>query len=94
MLSFNHSLKRSTMVAPRVYNSASSMGRLFSTTPTLVAPSNLRPTLCVRSVFHNPSRSIAITAMPCGPDFATRHPPPAPGADFNVVMVGAGVSLI
>lgn len=39
------------------------------------------------------TRQIAITAMPCVA-FNTAHSaaPPAPGADFNVLMIGAGVS--
>ena len=33
-----------------------------------------------------------MTAMAPGAMFS--HPPPEPGADFNVVMVGAGVSCV
>lgn len=36
-------------------------------------------------------RGIAVTAT--APDAMFRQPPPEPGADFNVVMIGAGVSL-
>ena len=40
----------------------------------------------------NSLRCIATTALAPGAMFS--HPPPEPGADFNVVMVGAGVSLL
>ena len=38
------------------------------------------------------SISTAPTAMAPGP--MSSQPPPEPGADFNIVMIGAGVSLL
>nr|ODN77339.1 hypothetical protein L203_06279 [Cryptococcus depauperatus CBS 7841]ODN88515.1 hypothetical protein L204_06370 [Cryptococcus depauperatus CBS 7855] len=67
-----------TYVRPSVYRRSSS--RPLSTSTTLLP----------RHGFVHPSQSrgIAVTAMT--PDAMFRHPPPEPGADFNVVMIGAG----
>jgi hypothetical protein len=62
------------------------------------APGQSLMTLAPRHVVKSPSphvliRQIAHTAMPLvGYNTAHSASPPAPGADFNVLMIGAGVS--
>jgi hypothetical protein len=58
-------------------------------TPT-IRRSNVTPVANSKITFKRP---IAMTAMaPDGAMFS--HPAPEPGMDFNVVMIGAGVSLL
>jgi len=67
----------------------------FSPTPSLfVTPTgrrnNVTPVVAPTITFKRP---IAYTAMaPDGAMFS--HPAPEPGSDFNVVMIGAGVSHV
>jgi hypothetical protein len=68
--------------------------RFACTAPLFVTPtirrSNVTPVANSKITFKRP---IAMTAMaPDGAMFS--HPAPEPGMDFNVVMIGAGVSLL
>jgi len=69
------------VMRPRV-----SLGARFLSTSSPLLPSHLLP----RHV--HPLRTIATTSISPGAMFS--HPAPEPGADFNVVMVGAGVSRL
>ncbi|WVQ69961.1 uncharacterized protein L199_008185 [Kwoniella botswanensis] len=65
--------------------------RCISTSTPLLPRHTLSPLNNVNSSLIHPSiqnRGIAMTAMAPGAMFS--HPPPEPGADFNVVMIGAG----
>lgn len=68
--------------------------RFAFTSPLFLTPttrrSNVTPVVASKITFKRP---IANTAMaPDGAMFS--HPAPEPGSDFNVVMIGAGVSLV
>lgn len=62
---------------------------ISTSTPLLPRYGFIKPCNALLAPSH--CRGIAATAM--APDAMFRHPPPEPGADFNVVMIGAGVSL-
>lgn len=63
----------------------------FISTSTLLLPRHGFTEHCNAPLAPSHRRGIAVTAM--APDAMFRQPPPEPGADFNVVMIGAGVSL-
>ena len=79
-----------TMFARRLPIRALPSRRALHTTSPLL-PRHLRPH-AVPLASLPLLRGIATTSMAPGPMFS--HPPPEPGADFNVVMVGAGVSIL
>lgn len=85
-------LKRQLLANPNVRspNLPPFRKRLISTsTPLLPRYGFTKP--CNVPLAPSHRRGIAVTAT--APDAMFRQPPPEPGADFNVVMIGAGVSL-